>query len=329
MRIVGELRKLGITVSATLVRNVLARAGIPPAPERAASSWRSFLRQHANTILACDLFTVDTVWLRRLYVLFFVSIGTRRVEYVACTSRPDTSWMSQQARNLLMDLDDRSQRPRFLIHDRDAKFSRAFDSIFRSEGIEIVRTPIQAPNANAHAERWVGSKFRRKVRAKLAAWDGPPLEKRLHVLSSPWARFTFADEQMRGELVELVRRLSIDVIVAGPRGVHKFGPPGRICQLAGRNRFSHRIAAETLIQPPAPGPSREISLSTWARKRVRLAKVERTPGRASSETTQPPDRDPRGKISRCFRRLLIGSGIELTHPTGRLGRATLIPRSTH
>src|SRR6266540_4613918 len=113
------------------------------------------------------------------------------------------------------------------------------------------------------------------------------------------------------------------------RGVHKFGPPGRICQLAGRNRFSHRIAAETLIQPPAPGPSREISLSTWARKRVRLAKVERTPGRASSETTQPPDRDPRGKISRCFRRLLIGSGLELTHPTGRLGRATLIPRSTH
>jgi len=91
VRIVGELRKLGITVSATLVRNVLARAGIPPAPERAASSWRSFLRHHGNTILACDLFTVDTVWLRRLYVLFFVSIGTRRVEYVACTSKPDTS----------------------------------------------------------------------------------------------------------------------------------------------------------------------------------------------------------------------------------------------
>ena len=143
VRIVGELRKLGITVSATLVRNVLARAGIPPAPERAASSWRSFLRQHGNTILACDLFTVDTVWLRRLYVLFFVSIGTRRVEYVACTSKPDTSWMTQQARNLLMDLDDRGQRPRFLIHDRDTKFSRAFDSIFRSEGIEIVRTPIR------------------------------------------------------------------------------------------------------------------------------------------------------------------------------------------
>ncbi len=157
VRIVGEVRKLGITVSATLVRNVLTRAGIPPAPARAASTWRAFLRQHAQTIVACDLFTVDTVWLRRLYVLFFVSIGTRRIEYVACTRNPDTSWMTQQARNLLMDLDDRSQRPRFLIHDRDTKFSRAFDTIFRAQCITIIRTPIQAPNANAYAERWVGS----------------------------------------------------------------------------------------------------------------------------------------------------------------------------
>ena len=178
VRIVGELRKLGITVSATLVRNVLARAGVPPAPERAASSWRSFLRQHGNTILACDLFTVDTVWLRRLYVLFFVSIGTRRVEYVACTSKPDTSWMSQQARNLLMDLDDRSQRPRFLIHDRDTKFSRGFGSIFQSDGIEIVRTPIQAPNANAYAERWVGS-VRRECLDRLLIFGRRQLE---HVL---------------------------------------------------------------------------------------------------------------------------------------------------
>jgi putative transposase len=98
-RIVGELRKLGITVSATPVRNVLRRAGVPPAPERGASSWRAFLRQHGNAILACDLFTVDTVWLRRLYVLFFVSIGTRRVELVACTTNPGTAWMIQQARN--------------------------------------------------------------------------------------------------------------------------------------------------------------------------------------------------------------------------------------
>ena len=178
VRIVGELRKLGIMVSATLVRNVLARAGIPPAPERGASSWRSFLRQHGNSILACDLFTVDTVWLRRLYVLFFVSIETRRVEYVACTSKPDMSWMTQQARNLLMDLDDGRRRPRFLVHDRDTKFSRAFDGIFRSEGIEIVRTPIQAPNANAYAERWVGS-VRRECLDRLLIFGRRQLE---HVL---------------------------------------------------------------------------------------------------------------------------------------------------
>jgi putative transposase len=172
VRVVGELRKLGIAISATLVRNVLRRAGIPPAPERGASSWRTFLRQHGNSILACDLFTVDTVWMRRLYVLFFVSIGTRRVEYVACTSRPNTVWMTQQARNLLMDLDDHGRRPRFLIHDRDTKFSRAFGAIFRSEGIEIVRTPIQAPNANAHAERFVGS-VRRECLDRLLIFGRP------------------------------------------------------------------------------------------------------------------------------------------------------------
>ncbi|MGH3084936.1 MAG: integrase core domain-containing protein [Gaiellaceae bacterium] len=180
VRIVGELRKLGITVSATLVRNVLARAGIPPAPERTVSSWRSFLRQHGNTILACDFFTVDTVWLRRLYVVFFVSIGTRRVEYVACTRHPDAAWMTQQARNLLMDLDDRGGRPRFLIHDRDTKFSRAFDAIFASEGIDIVRTPIQAPNANAFAERWVGS-VRRECLDRLLILGRRQLEHALRV----------------------------------------------------------------------------------------------------------------------------------------------------
>jgi putative transposase len=157
VRIVGELRKLGIDVSATLVRNVLRAAGVPPAPQRGQLYWRSFLRQHAATTLACDFFTVDTVLLRRLYVLVFLRIGTRRIEYIACTSNPDGVWMMQQARNLLMDLDGRTLRPRFLIHDRDAKFSRAFDAIFQGEGMEVIRAPIRAPNANAHVERWVGS----------------------------------------------------------------------------------------------------------------------------------------------------------------------------
>jgi putative transposase len=157
VRIVGELRKLGIEVSATLVRNVLAAAGLPPAPQRDRLSWRSFLRAQGESMLACDFFSVDTVWLRRLYVLVFLSVGSRRVEYFSCTSKPDTAWMLQQARNLLMDLDDRGRQVRFLIHDRDKKFPAAFDAIFASEGVKIIRTPIQAPNANAHVERWIGS----------------------------------------------------------------------------------------------------------------------------------------------------------------------------
>ena len=153
----GELRKLGIVVSATSVRNILDQAGLSPAPRRDSQSWRTFLRAHGESILACDFFTVDTVWLRRLYVIVFLSIGSSRVEYFACTSNPNTAWMLQQARNLLMELDDRDRRMRFLIHDHDAKFPRAFDALLASGKIKVIRTPVRAPNANAHMERWVGT----------------------------------------------------------------------------------------------------------------------------------------------------------------------------
>jgi putative transposase len=136
---------------------VLADAGVPPAPRRDRQSWRAFLRQQGHSMLACDFLTVDTVWLQRLYVLVFISIGSRRVEYLACTRNPDTAWMLQQARNLLMDIDDRGRKVRFLIHDRDSKFSEAFDALFDGVGIRIIRTPVRAPNANAHVERWVGT----------------------------------------------------------------------------------------------------------------------------------------------------------------------------
>ena len=139
------------------MRNVLTNAGLPPAPRRDAQSWRGFLRAHSESILACDFFTVDTVWLHRLYVLAFISISNRRVEYLAITRKPDTAWMLQQARNLLMELDDHSRPVRFLIHDRDAKFPRAFDTLLAGENIKVIRTPVQAPNANAHMERWVGT----------------------------------------------------------------------------------------------------------------------------------------------------------------------------
>ena len=108
-------------------------------------------------MLACDFLTVETVWLRRIYVLFFVSLERRRIEFVASTSNPDGRWLAQQARNLLMHLTDREQFFCFLLHDRDSKFGGAFDEVFRSEGMRIIRTPVRAPNANACAERWVGT----------------------------------------------------------------------------------------------------------------------------------------------------------------------------
>jgi putative transposase len=121
---------------------------------RSHSSWRVFLRAQAASILACDFLTVETAFLQRINVLFFISLARRRIEYVASTSNPDGRWVTQQVRNLVMQLGDEHSF-RFLIHDRDTKFSHAFDEIFRTEGIKVIRTPIQAPNANAHTERWV------------------------------------------------------------------------------------------------------------------------------------------------------------------------------
>jgi hypothetical protein len=153
-RIVGELKRLGIDVSATSVRKLLLEAGLRPAPRRTQLSWRGFLRAQAASVLACDFLTVETVFLQRIYVLFFISLATRRIEYVACRANPDGRWVTQQARNLIMQLGD-EQPFRFLIHDRDAKFGDRFDDVFRSEGMRVIRTPVRAPNANAHAERWV------------------------------------------------------------------------------------------------------------------------------------------------------------------------------
>ena len=153
-RIVGELKGVGISVSATSVRKVLVQAGLQPAPIRAHSSWQALLRAQAASVVACDFLTVETAFLQRIYVLFFISLATRRVEYVACTSNPDGRWVARQARNLVMQLGD-EQPFRFLIRDRDRKFGHAFDDVFRTEGIKVIRTPVQAPNANAYAERWV------------------------------------------------------------------------------------------------------------------------------------------------------------------------------
>jgi len=164
-RIKGELQRLGVQVSATTIRTILRRHGLDPAPRRAATTWRAFLRQQATGIMACDFFTVDTIWLRRLYVLFFIELGTRRVHLAGVTAKPDGAWVTQQARNLRFVIAERGQQLRFLIRDRDAKFTRSFDDIFGSDGAEVLTTPVQAPNANAHAERWI-----RTVRGGCLDW---------------------------------------------------------------------------------------------------------------------------------------------------------------
>ena len=164
-RIQGELKRLSVQVSATTIRTILRRHGLDPAPRHTTTSWRAFLRQQAAGIVACDFFTVDTVWLRRLYVLFFIELDTRRVHLAGVTANPDGGWVTQQARNLLLMLGDRGQRVRFLLHDRDTKFTRSFDDVVRSEGAQILLTPVQAPNANAYAERWI-----RTVRAECLDW---------------------------------------------------------------------------------------------------------------------------------------------------------------
>jgi putative transposase len=156
-RIQGELVALGLPLPASSVWNILHRHGIEPAPRRASVSWREFLHQQAAAILECDFFTVETLWLRRFYVLFFIELSRRRVYLAGITASPDGAWVVQQARNLTMTLAEQKQSHRILIRDRDSKFTAAFDEVFRSEGLRLIKAPIAAPRAKAHAERWVGS----------------------------------------------------------------------------------------------------------------------------------------------------------------------------
>jgi putative transposase len=164
-RIPGELKQLGVAVSTTTIRKILRRGGLGPAPRRGDVTWTEFLRRQAASVIACDFFTVETVFLNRLYVLFFIELSTRKVRVVGCSANPDGAWVTQQARNLVVSLDEGMSRLRFLIHDRDAKFPAAFDEIFRSEGLEVIRTPVRAARANAFAERWV-----RTVRRECLDW---------------------------------------------------------------------------------------------------------------------------------------------------------------
>jgi putative transposase len=135
----------------------LGEAGLGPVGQRGGLSWREFIRRQAQSMIACDFFTVETVTLRRIYVLFFIELRSRRVHLAGLSESPNGAWVAQQARNLAWSLPEREAPLRFLIHDHDRKFTAAFDEVFRGEGLEIVRTPIRAPKANAIAERFVGT----------------------------------------------------------------------------------------------------------------------------------------------------------------------------
>ena len=174
-RIHGELATIGIGLAASSVCSILRRHGIDPTPRRTGPTWAEFLRSQASSMLACDFFTVDTVLLRRLYVLFFIEVNTRRVYVSGVAASPVETWVVQQARNLTMVLAERTLRVRFLVRDRDAKFTTGFDEVFRSERIRTIRTPIRAPRANAFAERFVGT-IRRECLDRMLIFQRRQLE---------------------------------------------------------------------------------------------------------------------------------------------------------
>jgi putative transposase len=171
VRIQGELRKLGIRVGATTIRSLLRRSGLGPAPRRGGPSWGEFLRAQAQGMLACDFFTVETAWLRRLYVLFFVEHGSRRVHLAGVSANPDCVWMRQQARNLA--IEERLANVRFLLHDRDAKFSGPFDELIRSEAVRVIKTPIRAPQGERD-RRAVGAQRPQRMSRSPAHLRPPP-----------------------------------------------------------------------------------------------------------------------------------------------------------
>jgi putative transposase len=151
-----ECRKLGYDITDETVGNILDRHGIPPAPERGgSSSWQHLMSHYKQQLLACDFFTNETLFLRTSYVFFFIELSTRRVHFAGCTAHPKAAWVTQQACQLVWELAGRDPPLRFLIRDNDKKYTASFDNVFRSEGMKVIRTPYQAPNANAYAERWV------------------------------------------------------------------------------------------------------------------------------------------------------------------------------
>ena len=169
-RIHGELAGLGIIVAPSTVWRILKSAGIDPAPRRDGPGWAEFLRSQAQGIVALDFFTADLLNGTKVYVLAVIEHGTRRIRVLGATEHPAQSWVVQQARNLLMDLEDARMNVKFVLHDRDASFTQVFDAVFQAAGIRVIRSAVQAPRMNSIMERWIGG-CRRELLDRTLIWN--------------------------------------------------------------------------------------------------------------------------------------------------------------
>ena len=173
-RIHGELIGLGHRIASSTIWQILKANGIDPAPRRSEVTWSQFL--HSQAAMACDFFTVDTTLLRRYYVLFFIHIPTRQVIYAGTTTNPTGPWTTQAARNLFLHHGDQLAHSRALLRDRGSQFIDAFDEIFRTEGLKILKSPVRTPIANTFPERWIGS-IRRELLDRVLIWNQRQLER--------------------------------------------------------------------------------------------------------------------------------------------------------
>jgi putative transposase len=179
-KIQGELLKISYRHSVSSDRNTLKRHGVTPISQRLAGSWRISLSHYKDQILASNFFTVETIWLKTIYVLLLIELGTRKIHVSGCMTNPATTWITQQADQLDWELKEKDREKAFLIHDNDTKFTSSFDNVFSSEGSNIVHTPYQAPQANGIAERWVRS-IREECLEKIFAQNDNNLHRELKV----------------------------------------------------------------------------------------------------------------------------------------------------
>ena len=211
VRIRGELLKLGHVVSATAIRKLLRRNRIGPAPLRSGLSWKEFLRAQASAIVLTDFLSVDTVFLKRLYVLLYMELATRRVIWFAVTDRPDAAWVSQQARNVCWELSEIGVEAKFLIHDHDRKYGGGSDLVFKAEGIDAISTPIAAPKASAHMERQIGS-----TRRECLDWILVLNQRHLERVLAEWLEYYNRARPHRALGLKTPIARSDPVLMAGP-----------------------------------------------------------------------------------------------------------------